>query len=392
MPGAQDLAAQTMAHLGWSLGACSFKVFKNNEISNKLEQSVSNCDVYIICQRNDTLAEVNFSLMQLFFLIDAVRSESAYRITVILPCLEYARQDRRMVAGEAIPPKLWLRCMKTSGADRFLTIDLHNQAEAGFVPPGTVLDELSADKYLADFVRKNVENFNPDTAIVCATNGGGMKFTRRMADELKTGFMMADRFRPKSGGIGQVKIIADANVDEVKSVIVVDDMVDTCGSLAEVMQAVVEAAPNAKLYGVATHGYFSGEAHLAIKRLAEKGHLEWLAVTNSISQAGAMKRLADLGITDRLKVVDISRLVAGAIIRIHLGASVNQAKFRSLEPSTCDPFLDEAEQVPSAQFVYVAEVADGQSTGIAGKGSGTEGPPESVRLHLKRRLTDFGDD
>eukprot|EP00929_Paragymnodinium_shiwhaense_P024420 TRINITY_DN15028_c0_g3_i2.p1 TRINITY_DN15028_c0_g3~~TRINITY_DN15028_c0_g3_i2.p1 ORF type:complete len:131 (-),score=22.84 TRINITY_DN15028_c0_g3_i2:474-866(-) len=79
MPGAQDLAAPTMAHLRWSLGVCSFKVFKNNEMSNKLEQSVSNCDVYIICQRNDTMAEVNVALMHLFFLIDAVRSESAYR-------------------------------------------------------------------------------------------------------------------------------------------------------------------------------------------------------------------------------------------------------------------------------------------------------------------------
>merc|ERR1712110_1160578 len=109
-------------------------------------------------------------------------------------------------------------------------------------------------------------------------------------------------------------------------------MVDTCGSLAEVMEAVRKAAPNAKIYGVASHGYFSGEAHLAIKRLVEKGHLEWLAVTNSIAQAGAVRRLTEQGMIDRLKVVDISRLLAGAIIRIHLGESVNLAKFRSLGP------------------------------------------------------------
>merc|ERR1712070_1158544 len=109
------------------------------------------------------------------------------------------------------------------------------------------------------------------------------------------------------------------------------------------------------------------------------------------TQTGALKRLADLGITDRLKVVDISRLIAGAIMRIHLGASVNLPKFRSLAPSTPDPFLEEAELVPASQFVYVS---DGQSAGVVPADSKTNGsapPPESARLLLKRRLSDCGE-
>jgi len=91
-----------------------------------------------------------------------------------MPCLEYARQDRKLVAGEAIAPKLLLRCVKTAGATRFVTVDLHNQAEAAFSPTGMVLDELSSDGYLADFIKRNVLDFDEDHTVVCATNGGGL--------------------------------------------------------------------------------------------------------------------------------------------------------------------------------------------------------------------------
>jgi ribose-phosphate pyrophosphokinase len=398
LPGSQDLAAKVLTHLGWSPAACSFKVFVNGEISPKVEQNVSNCDVFVISARNDAESEVNFTLMQLFFFLDALRGESPHRITVILPCLEYARQDRRLVAGEAIPPKLFLRCMKTSGADRFLTMDLHNQAESAFSPAGAVLDELSCDNYLADFVRCNVEGFDPDTSLVCATHGGGLKFTRRMADELRTGFIMADRFRHKAGGVGEVRIIADSSTAEVESVIVVDDMVDTCGSLAGVCAAIRKVAPKAKIYGVATHGYFSAEAHLQLKSLAEKGHLEWIAVTNTISQNAAIERLADVGMVGRLKVVDISRLLAGAIIRIHLGESVNLPQYRRLGPADHDHVLERATLVPQSQYVFSAPSIAPSSNGATDLGDGfvvdvkhvssTRGPTEAARAQLKRRLSD----
>merc|ERR1712066_722107 len=113
-------------------------------------------------------------------MLDALKSEAPHRITVVLPSLEYCRQDRKFEAGEAIAPKLLLHLMVTAGADRFVTIDLHNQAESGFSPVHIALDELTCEKYLAHFIRQNVPNIEDEATLVCATDAGGAKRTRRM--------------------------------------------------------------------------------------------------------------------------------------------------------------------------------------------------------------------
>lgn len=363
-PGSWHLSSKVLAHLGWEAGACKFGLFANGEIQVKVEQSVTDCDVYVLCPRNDQAAEMNFTLMQTLLLLDAVSRESPHRITVVLPCLEYARQDRRMLAGEAVPPKLLLRCMRTAGATRFLTIDLHNQAEAAFSPPDTVLDELSSDKYLADFIRSNVPDFNEDRVLVCATSGGGLKFTRHLADELCTGFVMADRTGSKAESHDEVGIMADPeDAEHVDAIVVVDDMYDTCGSLAEVCRALRSFAPLARIYAIAPHGYFSGEAPQRIKQLVEHCGLQWIAVTNSVAQTGALQRFSSFDIAHSLKVIDVSRLVAGAIARIHLGDSVNLPSFRRLGPASHDDVLQE---------VYLSQ------------GSHCAGPPPDVHLKMRQ--------
>lgn len=336
MPGSEGLAETICASVAWKQGKCQYTTFANGEISVRLEQSVANHDVFVLCLRDDLEQEINFTLMQLLLLIASIRGESAYRVTVVFPCLEYARQDRRVVAGEAIPPRLLLRCMHTAGATRFVCLDLHNQAEAAFSPAGMVLDELSSTKYLAHFIRENVPDFDPEKVLVCSTNGGGMKFTRAMADELRTGFMMADRFRPRGGGVGSVKILGDADASEAEGIIVVDDMFDTCGSLAEVVTALHAYAPRAKLYAIGPHGYFSKDAAERVQKLANNQALEWIAVTNSIAPRAALQRF---GGHERLKIIDISKLLAGAVMRIHVGESINLPKFRAMNPDDVDPHL-----------------------------------------------------
>lgn len=256
LPGSRELASKVLFYLGWQEGLCTFTLFGNGEISSKVEETVTNHDVFVFATRDDLASEMNFSLMQLMLFIGALKGESPYRLTVVVPCLDYARQDRRSSAGEGIAATLMLRCLKTAGADRFLTVDLHNEAEVGFAPGNTVLDELSARRYLASFIRENVEGFDAESAFVCATSGGGMGMTRRMATELGIGFMMVDRIRPKAGGKGDLKIMSSEREDTIKSVIVVDDMFDTCGSLAEVCKALQLFAPRARLYAVASHGFF----------------------------------------------------------------------------------------------------------------------------------------
>eukprot|EP00438_Fugacium_kawagutii_P022740 Skav234322 [mRNA] locus=scaffold3847:80641:90653:- [translate_table: standard] len=187
----------------------------------------------------------------------ALSGETPHRLTVVMPCLEYARQDRKLVAGEAIAPKLLLRCIRTAGATRLVTVDLHNQAEAAF----SSLD---------------------------GGNGGGM------ADILRVGFIMADRFRQKGGGRGDVKIISEGDLKAVTTVIVIDDMFDTCGNLVEVCAALRVTLPAARLYG--------------------DFNLQWLAVTNSVDQTAALRRLGamDPQLPSRVKVIEISKLLAGA--------------------------------------------------------------------------------
>jgi len=339
LPGSRDFARCMLNHLGWPLGRANFQIFDNSEISVKIDQNVTNHDVFVVCARNDSQSEMNFSLMQLFLCISALRGESPHRLTVVQPCLDYSRQDRRLVSGEAIPPRLLLRCMKSAGADRFLTVDLHNEAEAAFSPPNSVLDELPACKYLANLIRTTVTNFDAEKCLVCATNGGGMSFTRRMAAELCTGFIMADRVRDKAGCKGDVEIISSKRAGEREAIVIVDDIFDTCGTVVSVCKALHAFAPKAKIYGVATHGYFSGEAHLRMKDLVENHSLQWLAVTNSVDQTASLKRFKEVGLEGRLLVVDVSKLLAGAVMRIHLGASVNVPKFRDIGPSDIDPVL-----------------------------------------------------
>merc|ERR1719188_2957587 len=117
-----------------------------------------------------------------------------------------------------------------------------------------------------------------------------MKFTRSMAHDLRTGFLLADRFRRESRGVGETTIISERDPTQAEAIIIVDDMFDTCGSLAAVCRALHERAPQARLYGIAPHGYFSGEAHLNIRKLVSSCALEWIAVTNSIGQTGALER------------------------------------------------------------------------------------------------------
>eukprot|EP00927_Polykrikos_kofoidii_P056791 TRINITY_DN50874_c0_g1_i1.p1 TRINITY_DN50874_c0_g1~~TRINITY_DN50874_c0_g1_i1.p1 ORF type:complete len:378 (+),score=69.09 TRINITY_DN50874_c0_g1_i1:103-1236(+) len=348
-PGNRDLCEKVVAHLSWSPGKVRFRTFANGEISVKLEQSVANHDVFVICSRDDLEGEINFTLTQLLIMLDALRSEAPHRITVVLPCVEYARQDRKFEAGESIAPKLLLHLMVTAGSDRFVTIDLHNQAESGFSPAHAALDELTCETYFANFIRESIPSFNPEDTLVCATDAGGAKRTRKMADELQVGFMMADKFRPKAGEVGQVKIISDASL-RPKNIIIIDDMFDTCGSLVKVVEAVRVFAPDAKIYAVGTHGYFSKDAHEKIAALVKNGDFEWVAVTNTISQRASIQKFQGVGISDRLRIIDISRLVAGAIIRIHLGASVNLPKFRTLSPTVPDPVLGEAAFVPTSQY------------------------------------------
>lgn len=348
-PGNRDLCERVVSHLSWSTGKVRCRTFANGEISIKLEQSVANHDVFVICSRDDCEGEINFMLVQLLMMLDALKSEAPHRITVVLPCVEYARQDRKFVAGEAVAPKLLLHLMVTAGADRFVTIDLHNQAESGFSPAHAALDELTCEKYLASFIRDEIPDLNTEETLICATDAGGAKRTRKMADELQVGFMMADKFRPKAGVVGQVKIISDASLSP-KNVIIYDDIFDTCGSLDKVVEAVHAFAPQARLYAVGTHGYFSKDAAEKIKTLTTKYGLQWIAVTNCISQRMPKQKFDALSIGDKLKVVDVSRLVAGSIIRIHLGCSVNLSKFRQLGPDQPDPVLAEAAFVPTTQY------------------------------------------
>merc|ERR1711879_723213 len=131
----------------------------------------------------------------------------------------------------------------------------------------------------------------------------------------------------------------------------------------EVCMALRAFAPKAKLYAIASHGYFSGEAHLQIKKLVDTCNLEWIAVTNTVTQRGAWRRFSESGLANRLKIIDISKLIASAIIRVHLGTALNLPAFRSLGPTVPDPLLNQA---PDQGFQLGASTSAEQCSGIGG--------------------------
>ncbi|HCT63993.1 MAG TPA: ribose-phosphate diphosphokinase [Lachnospiraceae bacterium] len=298
-----DLAAAIAKNLGLTIGQSEVTHFSDGEISVKIDETIRGADVFII---QSTSQPVNDNLMELLIMIDAMKRASAGRITAVMPYYGYARQDRKARARDPISAKLVANLITTAGADRVLTMDLHCAQIQGFfdIP----LDHLVGVPLLTNYYREKYgDDLNNFVAV--SPDLGSVGRTRAFATKLEIPIAIIDKRRPKANVSEIMNIIGNV---EGKKVILVDDMIDTAGTITNAANALKERGA-IEVDACCTHAVLSGPA---IERI-ESSAIKELLVLDTIS-VSAEKKLS--------KIVDlsVSKIFAEAINRIHEGTSVSK--------------------------------------------------------------------
>jgi len=297
----RELAASVARELGVKLGACVVEQFPDGETSVRLDEPVRGREVFII---QPTAPPVNEHLMELLIMVDAARRASADRITAVIPFFGYARQDRKDQPRVPITARLIADCITVAGAQRVLTMDMHAGQIQGFF--NIPVDELTAQILQArHFAQLELE----DLTVVSADEGFAKK-ARRLADRLNAPLAIIEKRR--LGNNGHIEAMGIIGNIEGRNALIVDDEIDTAGSLTQAVRVVDEHGAR-DIYCCASHGILSGPA---IERLS-KAPIKEIVITDSIPLA-EHKRLPNM------TVLSVAGLFAGAISRIHDGRSVTE--------------------------------------------------------------------
>ena len=291
------LAKRIADAMGLQLGDVTVKQFADGEVSVNFGESVRGCDVFLI---QSTCCPVNDNFMELLVMIDACRRASANRITAVMPYFGYARQDRKARPRDPISAKLCANMLEAAGADRVLTMDLHaNQIQGFFDIP---VDNLLGTKILTQYFFDKLGTNHPDYVVV-SPDLGSVTRVRKFTDKLDLPMAIVDKRRPKPNVSEVMNIIGDI---KDKHVILVDDMVDTAGTLCNGAKALVERGGCKSVIACATHGVLSGPA---IERL-QNSVIDKLILLDTIPVEG------DKAI-DKIEMLTVADLFAEAIHRIY---------------------------------------------------------------------------
>ena len=293
------LAEKIAGELGTELVDATVNRFSDGEIGVEIDESVRGDHVFVV---QPTCPPVNENLMELLIMIDAAKRASAKVVTAVVPYYGYARQDRKAKARDPITAKLVANLATKSGADRLVAIDFHSRQIQGFfdIP----VDNLRGAPILADyFMEKELED-----VIVVAPDIGGVKRARDFSERLNTQMAIIDKRRPEANVSEIMNVIGDV---EDKNVILVDDMIDTAGTITNAAYTLKEQGAK-KIFATCTHPLFSGPA---IERL-EKSPIADLVVTNTIPLPAEKK-------IDKLTTLSVAPLLAQAIRRIYDDLSVS---------------------------------------------------------------------
>lgn len=296
----RPLAQEMCDALGMPLGKATVKRFSDGEVFVEIEENVRGADVFVV---QSTCCPGNDNLMELLIMIDALKRASANRITAVLPYYGYARQDRKVAPRTPITAKLVADLITTAGADRILCMDLHAGQIQGFF--NIPVDHLYATPVILTYIR---EHFDDDIVIV-SPDAGGVERARAFAKRLNCSLAIIDKRRTAPNVAEVMNIIGDV---EGKVAILVDDMVDTAGTLTQGAKAVKDNGAK-KVFACSTHPVLSGPA---ISRI-EQSVMEDLVVTNTIplNKEGAACK--------KIKVLSVANILAEAIKRIYIGDSVS---------------------------------------------------------------------
>ncbi len=247
----KSVAKQIADSLGIPVGKSEVTSFSDGEIAVSLHESVRGSECFIV---QSTCAPVNDNIMELLIMIDAMKRASAARITAVIPYFGYARQDRKAKARDPISAKLVADLITSAGADRVLTMDLHAAQIQGFF--NIPVDHLVGAPILANYFKKKIGD-NPDDYVVVSPDLGSVTRARNFATRLGCTIAIIDKRRPKANVCEVMSIIGDV---KDKKVILVDDMIDTAGTLCNAAQACIERGGATEVYAGATHAVLSGPA------------------------------------------------------------------------------------------------------------------------------------
>ena len=285
-----ELAKEIVAELGLPLGECEVKHFADGEIMVELGQSVRGKHVYIV---QSTCNPVSTNLMEVLIAIDACKRASAAHITVIMPYFGYTRQDRKARPRQPITSKLVASLLETAGANRVITMELHATQIQGFfdIPA----DDISAMSIIGNYFRSlDLENI-----VVVSPDHGGVTRARKLAEMLHAPLAIIDKRRPKPNVAEAMNLIGDV---DGKTAILVDDIVDTAGTLVSGIQMLRDKGAKA-IYACCVHAVLSDPA---IERL-QAADLAGFICTNTIDQTEKLKRY------DRMKVLSVGPVLGGVI-------------------------------------------------------------------------------
>ena len=296
-----QLATDIANIIGVPLGKAEVAHFSDGEIGVTIPETVRGSDVFIV---QSTSAPVNDHLMELLILIDACKRASAGRITAVMPYYGYARQDRKAKARDPISAKLVANLLTIAGANRIITMDLHAAQIQGFfdIP----VDHLLGVPILAPYFNEKFKDCKEDLVVV-SPDLGSVTRARKFADRIDVPLAIVDKRRPKANVCEVMNIIGDI---KDKKIIVVDDMIDTAGTLCNGVAALKERGAK-EVYACATHGVLSGPA---IERI-QNSVIDELIVLDTIN-IPPEKRI------DKIKVLSVAKIFAEVIERVHDNVSI----------------------------------------------------------------------
>jgi ribose-phosphate pyrophosphokinase len=306
----KKLAEEICSHLDIPLGQAEVSRFADNEIKVKIKESVRGKDVFIV---QPTCSPCNDNIMELLIIVDALRRASAGRITAVIPYYGYARQERKTQPREPITAKLVANLLVSAGINRVLTMDLHASQIQGFfdIP----VDQLEAVPILSDYIKKK----DLDNVVVVSPDVGGTARAREFSGYLSRPIAIIDKYRPSSDDVEIMHIVGNV---KNKTAVMIDDLIDTAGSIIKGSQALIKAGAK-EIYICATHPVFAGPAKRRIESSFKDGLFKEIIVTNTIP-------IQSDNNLNGITVLSVAKIFADSIDRIHTNKSISTL-FRGYE-------------------------------------------------------------
>lgn len=301
----QDLGQRIAGRLGIDLGAVTLKTFANGEIYVRFEESVRGADVFLV---QSTSRPVNDSLMELLVMINAAKLASAHRITAVIPWYGYSRQDKKSAPREPITAKLIATLLEASGVDRVLTMDLHAGQVQGFF--NVPVDHMTALPMFVDHFRERVyQQQITERLVVVSPDAGRAKLANHFAERLGATLAVLTKQRPDHNEAEITLLIGDV---EGRAALLIDDMIDTAGTLCAGAKVVRDAGAT-RIFAAATHGLLSGRA---VERLRE-------SVISEVVLSDTIPLPEEAADDEMFRVLSVDRILADSVHNVFCDESVS---------------------------------------------------------------------